>query len=326
MDVFDPDRPERVLYEPRGLARPMRCSRPFADDNKERPLIKSRIFLIAGLTLASVTAQVFVQPPAMAQTEDQKAKAREHFKNARRLYDLGKYKDAIEAYQQAYLNVEDPVFLYNIAQSYRLDNQPEEAIKFYKTYLRRSQDAANRADVEQKIAELQKEIETKQANPPAKTDPTPVQPPVVVQPPPPDPSAVTPPPTDASVATTAIPPTADGDSPTLAYGLLIGGGAGVALATIFGAVANSKAKDLESATVFDPAVERSGKAFNTAAVIFTVAGVAAAGTGLYLLLTRDSSSEAAQSGGVRVASNRRSLSIFPAVGPGYAGAGAGFNF
>ncbi|MDZ4694071.1 MAG: tetratricopeptide repeat protein [Deltaproteobacteria bacterium] len=287
--------------------------------------MKSRLFLIAGLIVASATAQVFVQPLAMAQTEDQKTKAREHFKNARRLYDLGKYKDAIEAYQQAYLNVEDPVFLYNIAQSYRLDNQPEEAIRFYKTYLRRSPEAGNRADVEQKMAELQKEIETKQANQPPKTEPRPESPPVVVQPPPPDPSTVTPPPPDVSVGATTAPPTSD-DSPTLAYGLLIGGGAGVALATIFGAVANSKAKTLESATVFDPAVERSGKAFNTAAVIFGVAGVAAAGTGLYLLLTRDSSTEAAQSSGSRVASNRRSLSVFPAVGPGYAGAGAGFNF
>jgi tetratricopeptide (TPR) repeat protein len=321
MDVFDPDRPERLLYEPRGPVRPIGCSRPVADDEMERPLMKSRLFLIAGLSLASVTAQVYVQPLAMAQTEDQKTKAREHFKNARRLYDLGKYKEAIEAYQQAYLNVEDPVFLYNIAQSYRLDNQPDEAIRFYKTYLRRSPEAGNRADVEQKMAELQKEIETKQANQPPKTDPTPEQPPVVVQPPPPDPSTVTPPTTDLSVATTA-PPTADGDSPTLAYGLLIGGGAGVALATIFGAVANSKAKTLESAAVsgevFDQSVERSGKAFNTAAVIFGVAGVAAAGTGLYLLLTRDSASESA--------SNESSLSIFPAVGPGYAGAGAGFNF
>jgi len=135
------------------------------------------------------------------------------------------------------------------------------------------------------------------------------------------------PPTDTTVSATTEPTAAsEGESPTLAYSLLIGGGAGVALATIFGALANAKAKSIESASVFDPSVERSGKAYNTAAVVFGLAGVAAAGTGLYLLLTRDDGTESASTGSTRVASSGRSLSIFPAVGPGYAGAGAGFNF
>ena len=52
-----------------------------------------------------------------------------------------------------------PGFLYNIAQAYRRRRTPQKAIFFYKGYLRNSPKAHNRAEVEQKIAALQKQID-----------------------------------------------------------------------------------------------------------------------------------------------------------------------
>ncbi len=69
-------------------------------------------------------------------------------------YDLGEYERAIELYKQAYKHKEDPVFLYNIGQSFRFLKNFERAQFFYRAYLRNAPNAANRADVEKRIAEM----------------------------------------------------------------------------------------------------------------------------------------------------------------------------
>ena len=66
------------------------------------------------------------------------ARAREYFKEGVTAYDLGKYDEAIVAFEQAYRAKDDPVFLYNIAQSHRLAQRFPEAVRFYKNYLRRA--------------------------------------------------------------------------------------------------------------------------------------------------------------------------------------------
>ena len=53
----------------------------------------------------------------------------------------------------------DAALLFNIGQAYRLWDRPEDAIRAYKNYLRRVPDAVNRADVEKKIADLEKLVE-----------------------------------------------------------------------------------------------------------------------------------------------------------------------
>ena len=65
---------------------------------------------------------------------------------------------ALDDFKEAYRLKDDPVFLYNIAQCYRIMNKNEEALNFYRSYLRRAPDAPNRAEVETKIAALQDAI------------------------------------------------------------------------------------------------------------------------------------------------------------------------
>jgi hypothetical protein len=130
-----------------------------------------------------------------ARAEDAE-KARQLFTQGSKYYDVGQFDRAIEVWQQGYDQKPDPSFLYNIAQAYRQKEDPPKAIFFYKSYLRNSPKVQNRAEVEQKIAALQKQIDsgTKPAAtppgpplPPAGTNPAP---PTVTPPPPPPPSVV----------------------------------------------------------------------------------------------------------------------------------------
>jgi tetratricopeptide (TPR) repeat protein len=89
-------------------------------------------------------------------TPPQKQEIRAHYQRASRDYDLGKFLEAIDDYQVIYEIDGDPVMLFNLAQAYRLAQQPERAIQFYRRYLQRSPAARNREAVEQKIATLDK--------------------------------------------------------------------------------------------------------------------------------------------------------------------------
>ena len=124
-------------------------------------------------------------------TPQQKQEIHQHYQQATRAYDLGKYQEAIDEYQKVYEIDGDPVMLYNIGQAYRLNDQPQESIHFYRRYLQRSPEARNRDDVERKIASQEKLIEERRkaaaavSPPPPKKEPPP--PPPKVEPPPPPP-------------------------------------------------------------------------------------------------------------------------------------------
>lgn len=276
-----------------------------------------------GLTLALAGG-------AHAQSDAQKQNAKEHFEKASRLYDVGRYSDAVEEYQKAYLNVEDPVFLFNIAQCYRLSDRPVEAVRFYRNYLRRAPSAPNRSDVERRISEMDKLIQEREkaGMAPAAPPPIVVEPPVERPPAATSSPAVTPPP----AAAPSIPPpgtdvsaraqtgSSDGTR-SLAYGLMIGGGAGIVVAALCGAGAAAKAHTVETSSKFNPSDEKAGKTLNALAIGFGVAGAAAAITGGVLLLINR------PAGGVALGpSPRRQAHLVPLLAPGLAGAEARFAF
>ncbi|HVR62822.1 MAG TPA: tetratricopeptide repeat protein, partial [Polyangia bacterium] len=87
-------------------------------------------------------------------------------------FDLGKYADAIKEFEAAYEAKNDPAFLYNLAQAHRLAGNPEQALRFYRTYLRKNPKPPNRADIEDKISQLEKLVDQKtatQTSPPTQT-------------------------------------------------------------------------------------------------------------------------------------------------------------
>jgi hypothetical protein len=107
------------------------------------------LVLVLGLVLSALV-------PAAARADDTQ-RAKELFQQGTTLFDLGEFDKAIESWQQGYKEKPDPGFLYNIGQAYRLKGDAQKAIFFYRGYLRNSPKATNRAEVEQKIATLQKQ-------------------------------------------------------------------------------------------------------------------------------------------------------------------------
>ncbi len=147
-------------------------------------------------------------PFASSARADDPQRAKELYQEGTRFFDLGQFDKAIDAFQSGYREKPDPIFLYNIAQAYRLAGDANKALFFYKGYLRNSPKAHNRADVEQKIQALQKQVgESGQGGAPA---PHPTSPPSPTSTPGTDsmraPAAAPPPAAPPPVAATPAPP------------------------------------------------------------------------------------------------------------------------
>src|SRR5204863_4100840 len=108
-----------------------------------------------------VACGVCAASPALARTPtEEAAAAKEHYTKGTKLYDLGKYEEAIKEFEAAYEIKDEPVLLYNIAQAYRLDNKYSEALRFYRSYMRKytsknKKDAPNKTEVDAKIADME---------------------------------------------------------------------------------------------------------------------------------------------------------------------------
>ena len=88
--------------------------------------------------------------------DDNKQKAKEHFKLAEQHYKLGRFKDALQEYSIAYELAPLAGFLFNIGQCHRLLGNHERAVFFYEGYLREKPNARNRKAVLKLIKESKK--------------------------------------------------------------------------------------------------------------------------------------------------------------------------
>jgi tetratricopeptide (TPR) repeat protein len=89
---------------------------------------------------------------------DARSQARQQFRLGSQHYHLGEYQQALEAFKEAYRKVEDPIFLYNIAQCQRQLDQKRDALRSYRAYLNTSADPPNREQVQQLIRQLDADI------------------------------------------------------------------------------------------------------------------------------------------------------------------------
>ena len=182
--------------------------------------------------------------------------------------------------------------LYNIAQAYRLADQPGEAVRYYRRFLQRMPNAKNRDDVERKIADRRsspssagRSSRSRRRHRPSRRrswrSTPPVAPPVTPPPPLPPP----PPPPETSHAGAVV-----GWS-LLAAGVIADGVAGYeAYRAKQKADQLSKDSMMNGTKTFDPALETAGKNANIAAIALGIGGTAVAITGIIVLVTGDSSS------------------------------------
>ena len=96
---------------------------------------------------------------AAGASEEARQRARAHNARAKKLFTMGKFKQAAEQYLKAYEAKQVPVFLYNMGQCHkRLGTEAglRKAIFYYKGYLR--SDPADRARVEADLSRLEGQI------------------------------------------------------------------------------------------------------------------------------------------------------------------------
>jgi len=269
-------------------------------------------------------------------TQAQKDEVKLHYQRATRAYDLQKYLEAIDEYQKAYEISGDPPMLYNIAQAYRLADQPTEAVRYYRRFLQRMPNARNRDDVERKIADQEKIAEERRKNepvaPPPSTGTSPSTsnrpPPIVEVKPPPPTTPVAPPPTTPPPAVTET-----SHAGAVVGWCLIGAGLIVdGVAAYEGYRAKQKGDQLTRDSMaaanggtpktFDPALETAGKNANVAAIALAIGGTAVAVAGVIVLITSGGSSEQTEKPATPVAR----LSLTPWISPGLYGGGARLQF
>jgi tetratricopeptide (TPR) repeat protein len=169
------------------------------------------VLIALSLALLLPATPVTAAPPS----PEEKTRAREHYQKGLTHYDIKEYSDALTEFKNAYRVVQDPAFLFNIAQCYRKLGQDVEALDYYRNYLRRFPTAPNRGEVERRIQEIERELAAKApaaATPPPTVEPPPSRPPAgTVTPLTPAPAASAPP-----VALPAPTPAAPNTSPPAA--------------------------------------------------------------------------------------------------------------
>jgi tetratricopeptide (TPR) repeat protein len=238
----------------------------------------------------------------LARAEDVSA-AREHFRRGTVLYDLRRYHEAAKEYEKAFEAKDDPALLFNIAQAYRFAGEYDDAIGAFRSYLRRLPQAPNRAEVEQRLAELQQLSEARkhsERSPPTGTL-APIHKPPAEAEPSAETSTSTSPSTMAPPAPVVTSTTGEGIGSTernrrrlirnVGFGLVGGGAALLVSGVVFGVLTQSASDSLTNPTAgqrFDPAVSDQGKTFQVAEIAtLSIGGVLAiAGTAMVVVGAR----------------------------------------
>jgi tetratricopeptide (TPR) repeat protein len=114
-----------------------------------------RAAALIALLLASLTAH--------ADHAADEQQARRFYDEGTRAFNLGEFARATQSYRRAYELKPDPAFLYNIAQSYRLAGNTEQALFFYRSYLRNAPQTPHGAEVDDRIQKLQQQLDAEHA-------------------------------------------------------------------------------------------------------------------------------------------------------------------
>jgi hypothetical protein len=94
---------------------------------------------------------------------DPKQEAKARFVSGQSHYNLNEFTQAQQEFKEGYRLFPDPVFLFNLGQCERQLGHPEEAIRFYRSFLREQPKAPNRQEVLHKIEEMEAVLKAKQA-------------------------------------------------------------------------------------------------------------------------------------------------------------------
>ncbi len=145
----------------------------------------SCLFALSFVLPVALARSAEAQPAKKVGGENTTEKVKRLYQEGTQHYNLSEFEEAVAAYREAYRLRPDAVFLFNIAQSYRMLKRYGQASQFYKSYLRVRPDASNRGEVERRIEEMDAAAKAENGG--------------TAPPPPPDIGIVTPPPPNGPV-------------------------------------------------------------------------------------------------------------------------------
>jgi tetratricopeptide (TPR) repeat protein len=79
---------------------------------------------------------------------------RQYYQSGVTHYELSEYDAAVKDFKEAYRLSNDPAYLFNIAQSYRLQRKCGDAMQFYQRYLTNVGEISNRDKVQARVDEM----------------------------------------------------------------------------------------------------------------------------------------------------------------------------
>lgn len=238
-------------------------------------------------------ALLAVALPARAQTKNESA--REAAEQGRRAYNLGNWQESIDGFERAYKLSGDPALLFNLGQAHRQLGQGGEAIRFYKAYLRNEPVTPNREVAEKQIKEL--EAQSWRGPPDGQTAPaipkpapkTPVLEPVGPTPEAPKTVVTEPAPSPPALLSQSSAPSAPPRAPLPRWLPITGAAVAVGLMTgaiVYGLSGSSQFDSLRgscgqtTAGCTSAQIDDVKSRDRTATVLWVLAGVVAAGTGV----------------------------------------------
>ncbi len=219
---------------------------------------------------APADAPAAAAPPEAPREDPKLEQAMVSYDLGKKAYNAARYEDALEHFQEAATRYASPDFQYNIGLCYERLNKPEEAIRAFRTYLRTKPEAKDRPNVEDRIFQLEKQIENaeNQPVPEGPPDPDPVEPEVEAPP--------------------------NGKTLILVGAVLtgVGGAVGIGGGLGFGLAARSRSLSVEDVADGNPddltfaeadALDAEGRRFETLQIVMAATGAAVAITGVALL-------------------------------------------
>jgi len=193
--------------------------------------------VVAGNSPAILIAAVMMLAPIAAHAEgawsgDVPAKARSLAERGRMLHDAGDYANAIVAFTQAYVIAPSPALLFNLAQSYHLLGDCDDAALMYRRYLATKPTAEGRVLAESHLANIERCIHKLSLHIPVETATG------VLVAPKPDPLA--------KATVVATPPPKAQIEKDIGVGLVLGGSVALAVAGYYAVQAHSAANDVDA--------------------------------------------------------------------------------
>jgi hypothetical protein len=126
-----------------------------------------RVATVAVGVFAATLTLLLHTSAARAGEADEGDVGREHYRKGRHAFDMGRFAEAAHEYEQAYAANGSPALLYILGQAHRLAGNGADALVAYKAFLRDAPDTPKRADVEQRIQELETTPTAPATSPPA---------------------------------------------------------------------------------------------------------------------------------------------------------------